>query len=96
MDTSSFQVAPRWSLRRAIASLLVASVLAAFMSEILVGAAQGTGEALGMSEVFIGIVFLAIVGGAAGPPAAIVMALRNKLDPQRRFGNAYTRQVLGS
>jgi Ca2+:H+ antiporter len=71
---------PRWSLRRAIASLLVASVLAAFMSEILVGAAQGTGEALGMSEVFIGIVFLAIVGGAAGPPAAIVMALRNKMD----------------
>jgi Ca2+:H+ antiporter len=71
---------PRWSLPRAIASLLVASVVAAFMSEILVGAAQGTGEALGMSEVFIGIVFLAIVGGAAGPPAAVVMALRNKMD----------------
>ena len=70
----------RWSLPRALASLLVASVLAAWMSEILVGAAQGTGEALGMSEVFIGVVFLAIVGGAAGPPAAIVMALRNKMD----------------
>ena len=50
------------------------------MSEILVGAAQGTGEALGMSEVFIGIVFLAIVGGAAGPRPAVVMALRNKMD----------------
>jgi len=71
---------PRWSLGRAIASLLVASVAAAFMSEILVGAAQGTGEALGMSEIFIGVVFLAIVGGAAGPPAAVVMALRNKMD----------------
>ena len=70
----------RWSLPRALASLLVASVLAAWMSEILVGAAQGTGEALGMSEVFIGVVFLAIVGGAAGPPAAVVMALRNKVD----------------
>jgi Ca2+:H+ antiporter len=70
----------RWSLPRALASLLVASVVAAFMSEILVGAAQGTGEALGMSEVFIGVVFLAIVGGAAGPPAAIVMARRNKMD----------------
>jgi Ca2+:H+ antiporter len=71
---------PRWSLGRAITSLLVASVAAAFMSEILVGAAQGTGEALGMSEIFIGVVFLAIVGGAAGPPAAVVMALRNKMD----------------
>jgi Ca2+:H+ antiporter len=70
----------RWSLPRAIGSLIVASVVAAFMSEILVGAAQGTGEALGMSEIFIGVVFLAIVGGAAGPPAAVVMALRNKMD----------------
>jgi Ca2+:H+ antiporter len=71
---------PRWSLPRAVLSLLGASVLAAFMSEILVGAAQGTGEALGMSDVFIGIVFLAVVGGAAGPPAAVVMALKNKMD----------------
>ena len=70
----------RWSLPRALAALVVASLAAAFMSEILVDAAQGTGEALGMSEVFIGVVFLAIVGGAAGPPAAVVMALRNKMD----------------
>ena len=71
---------PRWTLSRAAASLLGASILAAWMSEILVGAAQATGEALGMSDIFIGIVFLAIVGGAAGPPAAIVMAMRNKVD----------------
>ena len=70
----------RWSLPRALASLVAATVVAAWMSEILVGAAEGTGRALGMSEVFIGIVFLAIVGGAAGPPAAIVMARRNKMD----------------
>jgi Ca2+:H+ antiporter len=35
------------------------------MSELLVGAAAGTGKALGMSDVFIGIVFLAVIGGAA-------------------------------
>ena len=54
-----------WGMPRAIASLILASVLAAWMSEVLVGAAEGTGEALGMSQIFIGIVFLAIVGGAA-------------------------------
>jgi Ca2+/Na+ antiporter len=70
----------RWSLRRALGSLLVASLLAAWMSEILVGAAEGTGEALGMSPVFIGIVFLAIVGGAAESSSAIAMALKNKVD----------------
>jgi Ca2+:H+ antiporter len=70
----------RWSLGRAIGGLLVASLGAAWMSEILVGAAEGTGEALGMSAVFIGIVFLAIVGGAAESSSAIAMASRNKMD----------------
>jgi Ca2+:H+ antiporter len=71
---------PRWSLARAIGGLLTASLLAAWMSEILVGAAEGTGTALGMSQVFIGIIFLAIVGGAAESGSAIAMARGNKMD----------------
>jgi len=55
-------------------------VLAAWMSEILVGAAEDTGKELGMSQVFIGIVFLAIVGGAAESGSAIAMARKNKMD----------------
>jgi Ca2+:H+ antiporter len=70
----------RWGLPRAIGSLLGASVLAAWMSEVLVGAAEGTGTALGMSEVLIGIVFLAVVGGAAESGSAIAMARKNKMD----------------
>jgi Ca2+:H+ antiporter len=69
-----------WGIPRAVASLVVASVLAAWMSEILVGAAEGTGKALGMSQTFIGIVFLAIVGGAAESGSAIAMARKNKMD----------------
>ena len=71
---------PQWSVARAISSLVAASVLAAWMSEILVGAAEGTGKALGMSQTFIGIVFLAIVGGAAESGSAIAMARKNKMD----------------
>jgi len=71
---------PQWSVGRAVGSLVGASMLAAWMSEILVGAAEGTGKALGMSEVFIGIVFLAVIGGAAESGSAIAMARRNKLD----------------
>ena len=70
----------QWSGARGIGSLLGASVLAAWMSEILVGAAEGTGKAMGMSDVFIGIVFLAIVGGAAESGSAIAMARKNKVD----------------
>jgi Ca2+:H+ antiporter len=50
------------------------------MSELLVGAAEGTGQALGMSQVFIGVVLLAVIGGAAESGSAIAMARRNKLD----------------
>ena len=71
---------PSWGLPRAIGSLVGASVLAAWMSEILVGAAEGTGKSLGMTETFIGIVFLAIIGGAAESGSAVTMALRNKMD----------------
>jgi Ca2+:H+ antiporter len=71
---------PQWSVGRAVGSLVGASVLAAVLSEMLVGAAEGTGKALGMSEVFIGIVLLAVIGGAAESGSAVAMARKNKLD----------------
>ncbi len=69
-----------WGLSRAVGSLLGATVIAALMGEMLVGAAEGTGKALGMSDIFIGIVFLAVVGGAAESGAAVSMARKNKMD----------------
>jgi len=71
---------PRWSVARALVTLAAASVLAAWMSEVLVGAAEGTGHALGMSKAFIGLVFLAIVGGAAESGSAIAMGRANRMD----------------
>src|SRR5512147_1950092 len=70
----------RWSVARAVLTLIAASVLAAWMSEVLVGAAEGTGQALGMSQAFVGLVFLAIVGGAAESGSAIAMARKNRMD----------------
>ena len=69
-----------WSVGRAAGTLVVASVGAAFMSEVLVGAAEATGHALGMSAAFIGIVLLAILGGAAELGAAIAMGRKDKMD----------------
>jgi len=69
-----------WSVSRAVITLIAASAMAAWMSEILVGAAEETGKVLGMSQVFIGIVFVAIVGGAAESGSAIAMARKNKMD----------------
>lgn len=70
----------KWSIGRSILTLIGASVLAAIMSEVLVGAAEGTGKQLGLSEVFIGIVLLAMIGGAAESGSAIALARKNKMD----------------
>jgi Ca2+:H+ antiporter len=69
-----------WSVGRATGTLVAASLGAAWMSEVLVGAAEATGHALGMSPLFIGIVLLAAIGGAAESGAAIAMAGKNKMD----------------
>jgi Ca2+:H+ antiporter len=72
--------AAHWSLPRAGGTLLAASAAAAWLSEVLVGAAEATGHALGMSPTFIGLILLAAVGGAAEIGSAIVMARRDKMD----------------
>jgi Ca2+:H+ antiporter len=71
---------PAWSMGRAVGTLLAGSILAAWMSEILVGAAEATGHALGMSPIFLGMVMLAVIGGAAESGSAIAMGRRNKPD----------------
>src|SRR5262249_27081247 len=69
-----------WSLPRWLGTLVLASGAAAWMSEVLVGAAETTGHALGMSPTFIGLVLLAGVGGAAEIGSAIAMGRKNKMD----------------
>jgi Ca2+:H+ antiporter len=69
-----------WSLSWCLGVLIGASVVAAFLSEILVGAVEGTGEALGLSTPFLGIVLLASVGGVAEGMSAITMARKNRAD----------------
>jgi Ca2+:H+ antiporter len=65
---------------RGIATLLVASLGAAWMSEILVGAAEQAGHSLGMSQMFMGIIVLALVGGAAESGSAVAMGRANRVD----------------
>jgi Ca2+:H+ antiporter len=69
-----------WSVGRAVGTLLAASLGAAWMSEVLVGAAEATGQALGMSEIFLGLVLLAMIGTAAESGSAIALARKNKPD----------------
>jgi Ca2+:H+ antiporter len=67
-------------IRRGVATLLLASLGAAWMSELLVGAAQQAGQSLGMSQMFMGVIVLALVGGAAESGSAIAMGRANRVD----------------
>jgi Ca2+:H+ antiporter len=69
-----------WSLPVCVGVLVGSSVAAAILSEILVGAVEGTGEALGLSSTFLGIVLLASVGAAAEASSAISMARKGRFD----------------
>ena len=70
----------RWPLPRSVAVLVAASVGAAVMSELLVGAVEGASASLGMSKAFVGLMVLAIIGGAAELGSAVAMGLRNRMD----------------
>jgi Ca2+:H+ antiporter len=71
---------PVWSSRKATLVLLTATLFVAWMSEILVGAVEEASVTLGLSEVFMGVVIVAIVGNAAEHSTAILMALKNQMD----------------
>jgi Ca2+:H+ antiporter len=73
-------VGPHWSRLRAFLVLVGAAGLVAWMSELLVGAVHEAGEALGMTEVFLGVIVIALVGNAAEHSTAVLMALKNKMD----------------
>ena len=69
-----------WPVAKAVGLLVGASVVAAWMSEILVGAVEGASHDLGMSKTFIGLVILAIVGCAAELGATVAMARKDRMD----------------
>jgi Ca2+:H+ antiporter len=71
---------PAWSRRRAVGLLLVATAFVALESEFLVGSLQPAIEDLGLSELFVGLIVIPIIGNAAEHSSAILFAMRNKVD----------------
>ncbi len=69
-----------WSVPKALAFLLAATVLIAWLSEILVGAVEHTVAALGISEFFIGIIVVPLVGNVAEHLVAVQTAIKNKME----------------
>src|SRR5215211_4750704 len=69
-----------WPLQRAAIYLAVAAVLVGVMSEILVGSISDASEDIGLSEFFVGVFVVAIVGNAAEHWVAVLVAAKDKMD----------------
>jgi Ca2+:H+ antiporter len=69
-----------WGLGKSAGILLLATTAVAVVSEFLVGAVEATAQAWGLTEVFVGVIVVAIIGNAAEHSTAILMAMKNKMD----------------
>jgi Ca2+:H+ antiporter len=63
----------------AVVLLAVATILTAVAAELLVGAVEGAARALGMTDLFIGFIVVAVVGNAAEHYSAIIFARKNQM-----------------
>jgi Ca2+:H+ antiporter len=70
----------QWSRGKSLTILLIATALVAVLSEFLVGTIENVRDSVGLTEVFIGVIVVAIVGNAAEHSSAILMAMKNKMD----------------
>jgi len=69
-----------WSLKKSVVVLTISTGFVALISEFLVGAIEQARESLGFTEVFVGVIIVAIIGNAAEHSSAVLMAIRNKMD----------------
>ena len=68
------------SVARAVAVLAAATAAIAWMSEIMVGAIEPTAHELGLSNVFVGVFVVAIMGNAAEHATAVRAAINDRMD----------------
>ena len=69
-----------WTRGASITVLTIATCLVALMSEMLVGAMEPAAHRLGLTQVFVGVILVALVGNAAEHSTAVMVALKNKMD----------------
>jgi Ca2+:H+ antiporter len=69
-----------WTRSKAVVVLFIATAFVALISEFLVGTIEAARHTLGLTEVFVGVIVVAIIGNAAEHSTAVLAALKNKMD----------------
>jgi Ca2+:H+ antiporter len=71
---------PIWSKRKGIIVLTLATIGVAILSELLISSVESSIKVTGISELFVGVIIIAIVGNAAEHGSAVLMAWKNKMN----------------
>lgn len=71
---------PAWSIRKALIILALATIGVVLASELLIGAVEPVMAGLGISEFFIGIILIPLIGNVAEHFVAVQVAARDKMD----------------
>lgn len=90
---TSEQETPRWSVRMAIIVLALSTAGVAVLSELLVGAVEPVVISLGISEFFLGVILIPIVGNVAEHLVAVTVAIDNKMDLSVEIALASSLQI---
>jgi len=80
LPTTGEHSQPEWSRTTSLLVLLTATAGVAWMGHMLVGSVELAGRALGMNQVFLGVIVVAVVGNAAEHSTAVLVAMKNKMD----------------
>jgi Ca2+:H+ antiporter len=78
--TAAHDHQPVWSRRMAIGILVAATAAIVVLSEVLVGAVEPVVEELGVSEFFLGIILIPLVGNVAEHVVAVQVAMKDKME----------------
>jgi len=79
-DIAHHEAPPKWSLRKAVAVLIAAAATIGVLSEFLVSSTEEAVSSLGLSEIFVGLILIPIIGNAAEHSSAVLMAMKNRMD----------------
>jgi Ca2+:H+ antiporter len=71
---------PHWPLPAAIAALLASSLCAVWLSDVLVDTVTPAANALGLSQVFMGVILMGTIGNVSGMFTAVKAARKDRMD----------------
>lgn len=93
MDAGSTPEGPEWGLFKSVGILALATGAVVVESELLVHTVEGVTASLGLSEVFLGLIIIPVIGNAAEHASAVMMARKGKTDLSLQIALGSSTQV---